>query len=232
MGVETPIPPVMIGAAAPDGAPPRRINTVHFFRTDSVFQPQRLTAKNFLPRRAPRGALGRGAIISLVACSITLIQASMTRKNRRKPSGPPFRKEALMQETFVPIGPFNDVHPSGMNSSFLPVSAGPFFFKDPERTPQNDRHRKTHPGRAGSLPLVQGAVLPGIPCRAPEAAYPEEPVGNTGAIPPGPDNEAPPFVLSAPVDPVEVTPGPGCPDPAWSRPGFAPSAPPRRSGSS
>jgi len=26
MGVDTPIPPVMIVAAAPDGAPPRRIN--------------------------------------------------------------------------------------------------------------------------------------------------------------------------------------------------------------
>jgi hypothetical protein len=26
MGVETPIPPIMICAAAPDGAPPRRIN--------------------------------------------------------------------------------------------------------------------------------------------------------------------------------------------------------------
>jgi len=26
MGVDTPIPPIMIGAAAPDGAPPRRIN--------------------------------------------------------------------------------------------------------------------------------------------------------------------------------------------------------------
>jgi hypothetical protein len=26
MGVETPIPPIMIYAAAPDGAPPRRIN--------------------------------------------------------------------------------------------------------------------------------------------------------------------------------------------------------------
>jgi hypothetical protein len=26
MGVETPIPPIMIFAAAPDGAPPRRIN--------------------------------------------------------------------------------------------------------------------------------------------------------------------------------------------------------------
>ena len=28
MGVETPIPPKMIHAAAPDGAPPRRIRTV------------------------------------------------------------------------------------------------------------------------------------------------------------------------------------------------------------
>jgi hypothetical protein len=28
MGVETPIPPKMINAAAPDGAPPRRIKTV------------------------------------------------------------------------------------------------------------------------------------------------------------------------------------------------------------
>jgi len=28
MGVETPIPPKMIDAAAPDGAPPRRIKTV------------------------------------------------------------------------------------------------------------------------------------------------------------------------------------------------------------
>jgi hypothetical protein len=28
MGVETPIPPKMINAAAPDGAPPRRIRTV------------------------------------------------------------------------------------------------------------------------------------------------------------------------------------------------------------
>jgi len=26
MGVETPIPPIMMYAAAPDGAPPRRIN--------------------------------------------------------------------------------------------------------------------------------------------------------------------------------------------------------------
>jgi hypothetical protein len=28
MGVETPIPPITIYAAAPDGAPPRRIRTV------------------------------------------------------------------------------------------------------------------------------------------------------------------------------------------------------------
>jgi len=28
MGVETPIPPIMINTAAPDGAPPRRIKTV------------------------------------------------------------------------------------------------------------------------------------------------------------------------------------------------------------
>jgi hypothetical protein len=28
MGVETPIPPKIINAAAPDGAPPRRIKTV------------------------------------------------------------------------------------------------------------------------------------------------------------------------------------------------------------
>jgi hypothetical protein len=27
MGVDTPIPPIMICAAAPDGAPPQRINT-------------------------------------------------------------------------------------------------------------------------------------------------------------------------------------------------------------
>ncbi len=37
MGVETPIPPVMIGAAAPDGAPPRRINTVFFFQRFSSY---------------------------------------------------------------------------------------------------------------------------------------------------------------------------------------------------
>jgi len=30
MGVDTPIPPVMIYAAAPDGAPPRRINYWYF----------------------------------------------------------------------------------------------------------------------------------------------------------------------------------------------------------
>jgi len=42
MGVETPIPPKMINAAAPDGAPPRRINYLdgnyanflRFFGTD------------------------------------------------------------------------------------------------------------------------------------------------------------------------------------------------------
>jgi hypothetical protein len=44
MGVETPIPPNMIYAAAPDGAPPRRINDCHLYK------------KNIgLPRRAPEG---------------------------------------------------------------------------------------------------------------------------------------------------------------------------------
>jgi hypothetical protein len=160
-----------------------------------------------------------------------LNQASMTRKNRKKPSGPPFRKEALMRETLVPIGPFNDVHPSGMNSSFMPVSTGPFFLRTLKRTPESERHRKTHPGRAGSLPLVQRAVLPGIQGRAPEAACPEEPVGNTGAIPPGPGDEDPPCVRQ-PAEPVEATAGPGDSYPRPSRPGCAPSAPPRRSGSS
>ncbi len=36
MGVETPIPPIMIYAAAPDGASPRRITMLHLFHMDSV----------------------------------------------------------------------------------------------------------------------------------------------------------------------------------------------------
>ena len=32
MGVETPIPPIMIVAAAPDGAPPRRNNDCYLYK--------------------------------------------------------------------------------------------------------------------------------------------------------------------------------------------------------
>jgi len=52
MGVETPIPPFVMDAAVPDGAPPRAASLTGF--------PDLL-----LPRRAPRGALRRGAIISV-----------------------------------------------------------------------------------------------------------------------------------------------------------------------
>jgi hypothetical protein len=50
----------------------------------------------------------------LVACS--------TRKNHRKFSGPPFRKEALKQGALIITGPFNNFHPSGINTLFLPFS--------------------------------------------------------------------------------------------------------------
>ena len=50
MGVEIPISPIMMVAAAPEGVPPRRI------RND-------ISKNTELPRRAPRGALMRGAIV-------------------------------------------------------------------------------------------------------------------------------------------------------------------------
>jgi hypothetical protein len=68
--------------------------TGDLFGPDSGSQPQRLTEKIFLPRRAPRGALKRGAIIILLACSTSSIQAPMTRKNRRKPPGPAVPKRS------------------------------------------------------------------------------------------------------------------------------------------
>ena len=57
MGVETPMPPFVISAAAPKGAP-RRFQIMFFFR------------KPYLPRRAPRGALRRGALVRNLKRSI------------------------------------------------------------------------------------------------------------------------------------------------------------------
>ncbi len=46
----------------------------------------------------------------------------MTRKNRRKFSGPLFRKEALKQVFLIITGSFKNFHPTGVNSLFMPVS--------------------------------------------------------------------------------------------------------------
>jgi hypothetical protein len=50
MGAVAPIPPVVMNAAAPKGAPRRLLK-------------KRFSRKPNLPRRAPRGALRRGAIV-------------------------------------------------------------------------------------------------------------------------------------------------------------------------
>jgi hypothetical protein len=36
MGVETPIPPITMNAAAPDGTPPRRIRTIENFEKNHI----------------------------------------------------------------------------------------------------------------------------------------------------------------------------------------------------
>jgi len=62
MGVDTPIPPIMIDPAAPDGAPPRRINTVDF---SEIFLPERLEENRTAPPCLEE-ALRRGALISAI----------------------------------------------------------------------------------------------------------------------------------------------------------------------
>jgi hypothetical protein len=56
MGVDTPIPPVAMKAAAPDGAPPRRIRT---FRDNSLQRP----GSNRLAPPCLGEALRRGALV-------------------------------------------------------------------------------------------------------------------------------------------------------------------------
>jgi hypothetical protein len=59
MGVDTPIPPIIIDPAAPDGAPPRRINTVDF---SEIFLPERLKENRTAPPCLEE-ALIRGTIV-------------------------------------------------------------------------------------------------------------------------------------------------------------------------
>jgi len=51
MGADTPIPPVVMSAAAPEGTPPQ--GSLNY----RLFEP-------VMPHRAPRGALRRGALMS------------------------------------------------------------------------------------------------------------------------------------------------------------------------
>jgi len=65
----------MTGAAAPGGASCAADHYASFLPDRQRFRPQRVK-KTFLPRRAPRGALRRVAIIIPVASSTILSQES------------------------------------------------------------------------------------------------------------------------------------------------------------
>jgi hypothetical protein len=92
MGVETPIPPVTIRAAAPEGAPPRRINDL-----------KEKCREHFLLRRTSEalmwGILTNLIIIDFHGSGVNRIGSSMFQQNLFSMKSTLFRQTLLYERT-------------------------------------------------------------------------------------------------------------------------------------
>jgi len=100
---------------------PRRINTLHCFRINSVCQPQRLPEKPSCPAVPREGPWGGEPSYVWLLVPLPQFRHPWPGKIEENFTAPPFRNETLTREALVPIGPLNNVHLSGVYS-FKPVS--------------------------------------------------------------------------------------------------------------